>query len=88
MNLAFSEAIAAAASGNIELMADGSRPECRLAEGCGCERELRAEPMFILFIASFKRLDMGSVFTKRHVSKKMFYFPVVPGLTFVEISGR
>jgi hypothetical protein len=63
VNLAFSVAIAAAASGNIALIVDGSRPECLLVvEGVagGRVNELRDPSTLSLFIASLRRLDMGS----------------------------
>jgi hypothetical protein len=60
--LAFSVAIAAAASGNIALIVDGSRPECRLVDGeaDGRESEFLDPSTLNLFIASLKRFDMGS----------------------------
>lgn len=63
VNSAFFLAIAAAASGNIALIVDESRPELRLApgEGGGRPRELRELSTFSFDIASFKRLDMASV---------------------------
>lgn len=62
VNLAFSVAMAAAASGNMALMVDGSSPECRLVD-VKVElraKEFRVESTLSLFIASLRRLDMGS----------------------------
>jgi hypothetical protein len=61
-NSAFFFAIAAAASGNIALMVEESRPEFRLALGEGGIRpsELRELSTFNFDMASLKRLDMGS----------------------------
>ena len=63
VNSAFFLAMAAAASGNIALIVDGSRPELRLAPGDGGGRpsELRELSTFNLDMASFNRLDMASV---------------------------
>lgn len=60
---AFFFAIAAAASGNIALIVDGSRPELRLfpGDGGGRPRELRDPSTLSLLIASLRRLDMASV---------------------------
>ena len=61
-NSAFFFAIAAAASGNIALIVEESRPEFRLALGEGGIRpsELRELSTFNFDMASLKRLDMGS----------------------------
>jgi len=62
---AFCFAIAAAASGNMELIVLGSRPELRLplGEGGGLPNacEPREPSMLSLLIASFMRDDIGSV---------------------------
>lgn len=63
VNLAFSVAMAAAASGNIALMVDGSSPECLLIPGVrgGCVREFLLPSTFNLPMASLRRFDIGSV---------------------------
>lgn len=62
VNFAFSVAMAAAASGNMAVMVDGSSPECRFDDDMAAVREyeFRPESTFSLFIASFRRFDMGS----------------------------
>ena len=62
VNFAFSVAMAAAASGNIALMVEGSRPECLLTPRVlgGREREFLDPSAPNLFIASLRRLDIGS----------------------------
>lgn len=62
VNLAFSVAMAAAASGNMALIVEGSSPECLFVEGVagGRLKELRAPSTLSLFMASLSRLDMGS----------------------------
>lgn len=61
---AFCFAIAAAASGNMELMVLGSRPELRLAPGDGGgfpkPNEFREPSMLSLLMASLMRADIGS----------------------------
>jgi hypothetical protein len=84
VNLAFSVAIAAAASGNIALMVDGSRPDCLLVDGVadGLEREFLDPSTLSLFIASLKRFDIGS----RTLCKYQLIGKIVTGsLTFIEI---
>lgn len=63
VNSAFFLAMAAAASGNIALIVEESRPELRLAPGDGGGRpsELRELSTFNFDMASFNRLDMASV---------------------------
>lgn len=63
---AFCLAMAAAASGNSELMVLGSRPELRLAPGEGGglapnPKDDRVPSMLSLLMASLSRVDMGSV---------------------------
>ena len=60
---AFCVAIAAAASGNMAWMVDGSRPELRLlpGDGGGRPREFRDPSTLNLFIASLNRFDSGSM---------------------------
>jgi hypothetical protein len=62
VNLAFSVAIAAAASGNMALIVDGSSPECLFVEGVagGRVKEFLDPSTLSLFIASLKRFDIGS----------------------------
>ena len=62
MNLAFSVAIAAAASGNMALIVDGSSPEWRFTDPMVDVRtnEFRAESTLSLLMASLSRVDMGS----------------------------
>ena len=62
VNLAFSVAMAAAASGNMALMVDESSPDCRLPIEMAEFRDIEflAESTFSLFIASLRRFDMGS----------------------------
>lgn len=63
VNSAFFFAIAAAASGNMALMVEESRPEFLFApgDGGGRPRELREPSAVVSFdIASLSRLDMGS----------------------------
>lgn len=62
VNLAFSVAMAAAASGNMALIVEASRPECRLVDDMVELRanEFRAESTLSLFMASLSRLDIGS----------------------------
>lgn len=64
---AFFFAIAAAASGNIAFIVEGSSPEFRLfpGEGGGRPRELREPSTFSLFMASLRRFDMASMFELR-----------------------
>ncbi len=63
VNSAFFFAMAAAASGNMALIVDESRPELRLApgEGGGRPREFRELSTLSFDMASFKRLDMASI---------------------------
>ena len=63
VNSAFFFAMAAAASGNIALIVEESRPELRLApaDGGGRPRELRGVSTFNLDMASLKRFDMASL---------------------------
>jgi hypothetical protein len=65
--LAFSVAMAATASGNIALIVDGSRPECRLVDGeaDGRDSEFLEPSTLNLFMASLKRLDIGSSYNVR-----------------------
>jgi hypothetical protein len=62
VNSAFFFAIAAAASGNMALIVEESRPELRFApgDGGGRPREFREVSILSLDIASLKRLDMAS----------------------------
>jgi hypothetical protein len=63
VNSAFFFAIAAAASGNMALIVEESRPELRFApgDGGGRPKELREVVSILSFdIASLKRLDMAS----------------------------
>jgi hypothetical protein len=62
VNFAFSVAIAAAASGNMALIVDGSSPECLFAEGVagGRVKEFLEPSTLSLFIASLRRFDIGS----------------------------
>jgi hypothetical protein len=62
VNLAFSVAMAAAASGNIALIVEGSSPECLFVDGVagGRANEFREPSTLSLFMASLRRLDMGS----------------------------
>jgi hypothetical protein len=56
-------AIAAAASGNIALIVEGSRPECLfVVEGVagGRVKEFLEPSTLSLFIASLRRFDIGS----------------------------
>jgi hypothetical protein len=59
--------MAAAASGNMALMVDGSSPELRLLPGDGGGRpmEFREPSTFNLDMASLSRLDMASEGTIR-----------------------
>lgn len=86
VNLAFSVAIAAAASGNIALIVEGSRPECLLVDGVadGREREFRDPSVPNLLIASLRRFDMGS---GCYVSNS-FYQVLYRRLTFVKVRRR
>ena len=70
VNFAFSVAIAAAASGNIALMVDGSSPECLLTPGVvgGRVREFLLPSTLNLFIASLRRFDIGSIVRRVLVS--------------------
>jgi hypothetical protein len=63
VNLAFSVAIAAAASGNMAFIVEGSRPDCRFTDAdVDCrESEFLVESTFSLFMASLRRLDIGSL---------------------------
>lgn len=63
VNFAFSVAMAAAASGNMALMVEGSRPDWRLPVAVleGRTMEFLAESTFNLFMASLRRLVMGSL---------------------------
>ena len=63
MNFAFSVAMAAAASGNMALMVDGSSPECLFVPGVGGGRvrEFLEPPSTLsLSIALLRRFDIGS----------------------------
>lgn len=63
VNLAFSVAMAATASGNIAFILSLSRPDCLLVEEDigGRDRGLRGPSTFSLFAASAKRFDIGSI---------------------------
>jgi hypothetical protein len=66
VNLAFSVAIAAAASGNIALMVVGSSPECLFVPGVvgGRAKEFLEPPSTLsLSIALLRRFDIGSRLT-------------------------
>jgi len=82
VNFAFSVAIAAAASGNIALIVDGSSPECLFAAGVGGGRvrEFLEPSTLSLPIASLRRFDIGSVQVVRHNS-----FSKESVLTFVKV---
>jgi hypothetical protein len=62
VNFAFSVAIAAAASGNMAFIVEGSSPECLFAEGVagGRVNEFLDPSTLSLFIASLRRFDIGS----------------------------
>jgi hypothetical protein len=63
VNFAFSVAMAAAASGNIALIVDGSSPECLFVPGVvgGRAREFLDPPSTLsLSIALLRRFDIGS----------------------------
>ena len=61
VNFAFSVAIAAAASGNMALIVDGSSPECLFAPGVGGGRFILEPPSTLsLSIALLSRFDIGS----------------------------
>lgn len=62
VNSAFFLAIAAAASGNMALIVEESRPELRFApgDGGGRPKELRDVSILSFDMASLKRLDMAS----------------------------